>query len=194
MKKRKRNRLKGFDYSSNNLYFVTICVHGMVCCFGDVVGTKGAVGTTRELSVRVNHPSTNSDSSARPNPSNDKSDKYVALNPLGKIANARLLWLEDHYKYVVLYSHIVMPNHVHVILEINSNLVEGEKIKIKSLSELMGAYKTTSSKMIHQIGNLEFKWQRSFHDHIIRNDTAYQKISNYIETNADKWKKDKFYN
>lgn len=45
MKRRKPNRLKGYDYSKDNLYLVTSCVHDMVCCFGDVV-----VGTGRDLS------------------------------------------------------------------------------------------------------------------------------------------------
>jgi hypothetical protein len=45
MKHRKPNRLKGYDYSQDNLYFVTSCVHDMVCCFGVVV-----VGTGRDLS------------------------------------------------------------------------------------------------------------------------------------------------
>ena len=39
MKNRKRNRMKGYDYSSNNLYFVTSCVKDRVCCFGNIVGT-----------------------------------------------------------------------------------------------------------------------------------------------------------
>jgi hypothetical protein len=46
MKHRKPNRLKGYDYSHDNLYFVTSCVHDMICCFGDVV-----VGTGRDLSL-----------------------------------------------------------------------------------------------------------------------------------------------
>lgn len=94
-----------------------------------------------------------------------------------------------------------MPNHVHMIIEIDKkkltvgtgrdlsvHLLEGDqsvhllegnlsvqdkKIKIKSLSSLMGAFKTTSSKMIHQVGFADFAWQRSFHDHIIRNERSY---------------------
>jgi REP element-mobilizing transposase RayT len=86
-----------------------------------------------------------------------------------------------------------MPNHVHAILEIDSNLVANQEIKIKSLSSLIGAYKTTSSKHIHLAGLTNFAWQRSFHDHIIRNDASYERISNYIDTNQDRWKTDKFF-
>ena len=68
------------------------------------------------------------------------------------------------------------------------------EIKIKSLSGLMGAFKTTSSKLIHRAGFEDFTWQRSFHDHIIRNDKSYHNISNYIDLNPEKWVSDTFFN
>ena len=168
MKNRKRNRMKGFDYASNNLYFVTSCVQDRVCCFGNVVGTG------RDLSVH-----------------DDKSVK-MELNEFGIIVNNQLQWLEHQYPYVVLHHYIVMPNHIHAIIEIDS--MHTNSLKIKSLSELMGAFKTKSSKLIHLAGYPDFKWQRSFHDHIIKDEKAYLNISNYIETNPERWEKDKFYN
>ncbi|MCK5760479.1 MAG: transposase, partial [Candidatus Delongbacteria bacterium] len=35
-KKRKSNRLQGYDYSQNGYYFVTICVEDMECRFGSI--------------------------------------------------------------------------------------------------------------------------------------------------------------
>jgi len=67
-------------------------------------------------------------------------------------------------------------------------------LKIKSLSELIGAYKTTVSKQIHLAGYAGFAWQRSFHDHIIRDEKSYERISNYIIDNPKTWDKDKFFN
>jgi len=57
----------------------------------------------------------------------------------------------------------------------------------------MGAYKTTVSKQIHLAGYKEFAWQRSFHDHIIRDEKAYERISIYIINNPNSWQQDKFY-
>jgi len=85
-----------------------------------------------------------------------------------------------------------MPNHIHAVLEINSNFISDDSIKIKSLSELMGAYKTTSAKRIRLSGCSYFQWQRSFHDHIIKNGNAYRHIINYVETNDVRWKEDCF--
>lgn len=50
----------------------------------------------------------------------------------------------------------------------------------------MGAYKTTTSKQIHLLGLDSFAWQRSFHDHIIRDEKSFINISNYIATNPIK--------
>ena len=36
-------------------------------------------------------------------------------------------------------------------------------------------------------------WQRSFHDHVIRDEKGYLKIWNYIEGNPSKWEEDCFY-
>ena len=172
MKNRKPNRLRGYDYSKNNLYFVTICVQNRLCCFGSVI----SVGTGRDLSVR-----------------NSNENISVLLNQYGLIAKEQIEWLIQQYQYVAIHSYVIMPNHVHMILEIDSNHSNNKEIKIKSLSSLIGAFKTTSSKLIHESGFLEFSWQRSFHDHIIRNERSYQNISNYIDSNPQNWKRDTFF-
>jgi REP element-mobilizing transposase RayT len=192
MKSRKANRLKGYDYSKDNLYFVTSCVKNMECCFGGVV----PVGTGRDLSVP--NPDNNLDNI--PENKNQIEAKMI-LNEFGIIANDQLEWLQNQYPYIILHSYIVMPNHIHAVIEIDSsllktvpNLDEPNKIeKIKSLSQIMGAFKTTSSKLIHEAGKIDFAWHRSFHDHIIRDESAYLNIVNYIENNPNSWNKDKFY-
>lgn len=176
--------MKGFDYSSNNLYFVTCCVKNRECCFGNIVGTG------RDLSLHDN----DDDDDEKDNiPSSQ-----MKLNKYGDIVNNQLLWLQEQYPYVVLHNHIVMPNHIHAVIEIDSNVGTGSdlsvqnEIKIKSLSQLMGAFKTTSSKLIHLAGYPLFEWQRSFHDHIIRNEKTYLNIMNYITTNPERWSNDTF--
>ncbi|TAE86099.1 MAG: hypothetical protein EAY81_05995 [Bacteroidetes bacterium] len=173
--------MKGYDYSQDNLYFVTSCVQDRVCCFGGIRAGK------------------------------------MVFNEYGKIAEQQWYWLGEQYPYLVLHEFVVMPNHIHGIIEIKrANVGVGRdvvwagrdvvgagrdrplqhdssvSIKIKSLSELMGAYKTTSSKKIHLLGYDAFKWQRSFHDHIIRDEKSYETISYYISNNPQQWEQDKF--
>jgi hypothetical protein len=80
--------------------------------------------------------------------------------------------------------------HGQNINDANNTIAQKSPIKIKSLSELMGAYKTTTSKQIHLAGLFDFKWQRSFHDRIIRNDGSYGFIMNYIYRNPENWNMD----
>jgi len=144
-------------------------------------------------------------------------------NNYAQIAEKQWHWLGEQYPYVVLHAFVVMPNHIHGIIEINRshmidcNVGTGRDLslqqrngnlplqngalamqqptipKIKSLSEIIGAYKTTVSKQIHGVGFSEFVWQRSFHDHIIRNETSYQNIIYYILNNPSKWEEDELY-
>ncbi|MFB9108647.1 transposase [Flavobacterium gyeonganense] len=198
MKNRKRNRMQGFDYSSDNLYFVTICVQDRICCFG-------SVGTGRDLSVHHSNENHSNENHSNENQfENNCADLKMDLNEFGKIVKQQIEWLEEQYKYVEIHNYVVMPNHVHMIIEIDKNKLligtEGtarelsvQEIKIKSLSGLIGAFKTTSSKLIHRAGFEDFSWQRSFHDHIIRNDKSYHNISNYIDLNPEKLVSDTFF-
>ncbi|WP_316806987.1 hypothetical protein [Pedobacter agri] len=40
---------------------------------------------------------------------------------------------------------------------------------------------------------IEFGWQTRFYDNIIRDQQAFENISNYILNNAAKWEMDKFH-
>ncbi|MDR0306528.1 MAG: hypothetical protein LBI42_06795 [Chitinispirillales bacterium] len=61
-----------------------------------------------------------------------------------------------------------------------------------SLAAIIRAYKSAVSKTIHET-NPAFAWQRNYHEHIIRNDAEYNRISEYIKNNPSKWYKDRFY-
>jgi REP element-mobilizing transposase RayT len=191
MKNRKPNRLKGYDYSQNNLYFVTNCVKNNLCCLGRVI----AVGTGCDLFVQYvgRDLSVQYAENINPDDHNPDIEYVVELNEYGLIVDEKINWLATQYPYVVLHNHVVMPNHFHIILEIDSQRVKGQELKIKSLSSLMGALKTTSSNEIHETGFDDFAWHRSFHDHIIRDEKAYTNIFNYINLNPQKWFEDRFY-
>jgi putative transposase len=171
MKNRRLNRLRGFDYSNSRNYFVTICIADKIRSFGKI------------------------------------ENKIMQLSPEGIIAGEQLEWLVNQYPYIDLISHIIMPDHIHVIIKINPgfyitqhndpggngrdrslhNTINVDAYKIKPLPELIGAYKTTVSKRIHHSGNIEFKWQKSYHDHIIRNARSLNIIKHYIESNPQRF-------
>ena len=61
-----------------------------------------------------------------------------------------------------------------------------------NLSGLIRWYKASVSFEARKI-NKDFAWQTRFHDHIIRSETSYQLISEYIINNPKNWIADKFY-
>ncbi len=65
----------------------------------------------------------------------------------------------------------------------------------KSISSFVAGYKSAVTKLINEFRKMPGLpvWQTRFHDHIIRDDTEYQKIIRYIEMNPRNWKEDKYY-
>ena len=70
----------------------------------------------------------------------------------------------------------------------------------KTVGDMMDAFKSiTTVEYIRGVKTLGWPrfngkiWQRNFHDHIIRNEQSYLKISEYILNNPARWKEDKFY-
>lgn len=146
----------------------------------------------------------------------------MELSEAGSIAD--LCWHEiiDHAKNIELGPHVVMPNHVHGILNMKGNAVPFRFVNpIKSstetdvdhnpdllpktigqlrfqnpgkntISTIIGGYKSGVSKEAGLQG-IEFRWQSRFHDHIIREAEEYRRIADYIANNPRKWKEDKFY-
>ena len=108
------------------------------------------------------------------------------LNRLGLVAQDCLLEIPKRYAGYRIDKYVVMPNHVHAIITIET-AVE------KDLSYVIGQYKSVTSKGIRQLCPELTVWQRSFHDHVIRNQKRYDLIWNYIENNPLQWKEDCFY-
>ena len=118
-------------------------------------------------------------------------------NQYGLIVNQSWQWLSQQYPYIITDENIVMPNHFHGILYINREYTRtGRDLslptqQIKSLSEIIGSFKTRSSKLIHKAGLTEFQWQRSFYDTIIHNETQLENFRRYIRENPVRWWRDR---
>lgn len=119
----------------------------------------------------------------------------MQLSEIGKLALQYWLEIPNHFHSVELGNFVVMPNHVHGILIIDSNLpVETGHcpVSVSTISTMIGSYKSIVTKTSRKI-NADFGWQTRFHDHIIRNSESYNRIENYIENNPMKWKEDTFF-
>ena len=108
------------------------------------------------------------------------------LNEIGKIAERHIREIESHYEFVRIDKYVVMPNHIHLILVI-------EQSWKADAAQVIGQYKSGVTREVRKIlPDIEI-WQRSFHDHVIRNQKSYESIWLYIEENPQCWDKDCFY-
>ena len=110
------------------------------------------------------------------------------LRPVGRIAEQLLLHLPQHYP-VQIDKHVVMPNHLHCILHVT---VPSSAV---SLSGIVCAYKSLTTKAANQAMRTPGRklWQRSYYEHIIRDEIDYQEIWQYIDENPQKWEIDRLY-
>ena len=79
----------------------------------------------------------------------------------------------------------------------DSQLDKNEEMQRRSyccgrLSRIIGQYKSAVTKYANEHG-ISFAWQPRFHDHIIRNWTEMNHISQYVQNNPIKWELDRFY-
>lgn len=105
----------------------------------------------------------------------------MQLNEIGKLAQGNIEKLEAIYNTIKIDKFVVMPNYIHIILII-------DKETNLTISRIIKQYKEWITKTIKKS-----IWQKSFYDHIIRNEKDYYRIWKYIEENELKWSLDKYY-
>jgi REP element-mobilizing transposase RayT len=115
-------------------------------------------------------------------------DGQIRLNKYGEIVLSAWEELPQHYRGIVLQEFVVMPNHLHGIIEISRPLSVPAPA-IVTLSEIVRALKTFSARKINAERNTHGTslWQRNYHEHIIRDEKSYHQISEYIQTNPARW-------
>ena len=102
------------------------------------------------------------------------------LTTIGQIVDDAIKTIPIRYSHVQIKKYVIMPNHVHMILEMQNSGT--------SLSTIMNQWKGLIARCSQQ-----YLFQRSYYDHIIRDDEDYARIWNYIEDNPRKWNEDKYY-
>ncbi|GAA5224959.1 transposase [Membranihabitans marinus] len=126
----------------------------------------------------------------------------MCLNELGSIVWNE--WLKSPTlrpdMNISIGEFVVMPNHLHGILNIGDNEYNASNLVIatsygpqcKNLPSIIRGFKSSVTIKARKI-NVDFAWQPRYHDHIIRTNKSYHKISNYIIDNPFKWNEDEYY-
>ncbi len=148
--KRKQNRLKNHDYSTPGAYFLTICTHQRQNLFWEN-------GTVDRLTAR-----------------------NVPLTPCGAFVEQSIRQIPTHYPSVTVDHYVVMPDHVHLLLQIHA----GTDVRPMVAPTIPMIVKQMKGYVSKSFGT--GIWQKGFYDHVIRNDADYREIWRYIDENPQK--------
>jgi len=92
---------------------------------------------------------------------------------------------------IVITKYVIMPNHVHLIVNI-CNSTDGASGKPRPANALIPKLISSIKRYTNKLAGFNM-WQRSYHDRIIRDETEYQRISQYIGENPAKWPEDEYF-
>jgi len=110
-------------------------------------------------------------------------------SPVGAIIEQYIRSLPAAYPTVALDNYVIMPNHVHLLLRVADCPHSASNVSSPvNISNLVGCLKRFTNR---DAG--EQLWQRSYYDHIVRNESDYLRIWQYIEENPAKWPDDEYF-
>lgn len=189
---RRSIRLKGYDYSQEGLYFITICVQDRARLFGKI--TDGQM-LCNDAGTMVEN-------------------EWLKLPE--RFTNIHL------HEYIVMPNHfhaileivgaslVVAPVRVSLVdTQNDDNTQKGQPQGIaptvdiqknKTVGDMVGAFQSiVTAEYIRGVKNMGWTpfngklLQRNYYEHIIRDEKSYHTISKYIINNPAKWDDDKFY-
>ncbi|MDP9380180.1 MAG: transposase [Chloroflexota bacterium] len=173
-------RLKGWDYSSTAVYFVTICTRESYPYFGDVVDGEvrlTAIGIVAGLfwqEIPEHHPVA-------------ICDEFVVMpNHVHGI-----LAITRRDRDVAWQTGETAGNVARGDVACNvSTEMSRRSLGVGSLGVIVRSYKSAVSNWCHSHGHEGFAWQPRYHDHIIRNEKSLHETRRYIHDNPANWRQD----
>jgi putative transposase len=182
-------RLKGYDYSRNGAYFITICTQNREHHFGEIQNGTMILSLCGVLADVF---------------------WYEILRHTEGVELGAFVVMPNHVHGILILNRNESPSdddddvetrHASSLQSPQSpqspqSSEKNEQMaaispKSGSVSVIVGSYKSAVTKHANRLG-LPNGWQTRFHDHIIRNEAEYERIYQYIENNPANWEKDKF--
>ncbi len=112
------------------------------------------------------------DDSVRPN---------IKLTQIGKIIDHCLSNIDNMYDNVKIDKYVIMPDHIHSIIRIDDTGGQSRP----PLPKIVQGFKSITTRMCFKFGYSKI-WQRSYYDHIIRDENDYLEVWKYIDDNPFK--------
>ena len=107
----------------------------------------------------------------------------VKLTAWGNAARMQIEQITARFPSIFVDHYVIMPNHIHLLLRLDA----GGASPSPTMIDAVRVMKSQTTRLCRGTAKL---FQRSFYDHVIRNQAEYQKIWEYIDTNPLKWADD----
>jgi REP element-mobilizing transposase RayT len=174
---RRSTRLKGYDYSQDGAYFVTVCTQDRECLFGDVVDGEMRLNLAGRMVQAV-------------------WDDIPSFYPGVETDAFVVMPNHIHAIIIVLGSVGAAPRGRPCHGRPGSGQPQGVAPTL-SLPDAVHRFKTMTTKRysdgVRQSGWPAYRrrlWQRNYYDHIIRGERSMDRIRQYIATNPMCWEID----
>ncbi|MBK7849604.1 MAG: transposase [Bacteroidetes bacterium] len=202
-------RLKNWDYGSNGAYFITICTKNREHFFGEIdpetqtmqLNQIGKLAEQFWLEIPVHFPFVElGEFVVMPNHTHGV--LIIDKNETNGFGNDGKLGYSNTDRNVgddIVGTRLIASLQYHPQHQTNSEStkkiggITGDKNPMihNNISRIIRWYKGRSTFEMRKI-NPHFAWQPRFHDHIIRNQFAFDRIQKYIANNPLNWKEDRF--
>ncbi|PCH76577.1 MAG: hypothetical protein COB98_05855 [Flavobacteriaceae bacterium] len=218
---RRSIRLKGYDYASAGLYFITICTQNYAHLFGEIkngamIQNRLAAIITESWDAIPHHfPNTkNHEFIMMPNhihgiieilDTNENTTEEIGQfkspsKTIGSIIRGFKIGTKKGFRAFFISTgekSFALKEAAYKKGKKSFTLKENERSENEyKKGERFFAPTTTTTAEMNILKKIDFDksiWQRNYYEHIIRDDNAYQNISNYIINNPKKWAEDKFF-
>lgn len=165
---RKSIRLPDYDYTQAGAYFITLVTHKRECLFGDL----------------------------------DQSQ--IQLSPIGNVIQEVWKSIPIHFPQTTVDHFVIMPNHIHGIITVvgarhavplpinKQNIEQFGKPTSGSIPTIIRSFKSEVTRRVNIMRQTpgESLWQRNYYERVIRNETEFQAIYDYILANPINWRDD----
>jgi REP element-mobilizing transposase RayT len=132
-------------------------------------------------------------------------DGKVRLNDAGRIIQNMWSELPGRFSQIDVGSFVVMPNHIHGVIVVGAQFIapsnsppgmvedaaRGAMNRAPTVGEVIRVYKAVSARAIRSTINADFRWQRNYYEHIVRNEESLNRIRQYIVDNPIRWDSDR---
>jgi REP element-mobilizing transposase RayT len=175
-------RLKGYDYSQNGAYFVTICTHDHSCLFGEVVEQEPHTSMMRlNDNGRIVDEEWLQTAILRP---------YVELDMYVVMPN-------HFHGIIVILDEPDGARHAWArhALPLRSAERAFGRPPPRSLSSVIGGFKSAVARRVNLLRSTPGApiWQRNYHEHVIRNLADLQRLREYVDANPARWLDDRYH-